>query len=85
MRDKQSGGSARSRRLPWWLSVLLAAGVYCGLKYGAPAIHSANPFIQQLLDAGPFFAPILAIPLLLLAAKQLYDTDPPQGGEPPAE
>lgn len=63
--------------MPWWVSVLLAATVYCGLTYGAPAMHSANPLFQQLIEAAPFFAPILAIPLLLLSAKQLYDGVPP--------
>lgn len=75
-----TGNSTHSRkpwRIPWWASALLAATAYCGLTYGAPAIHSANPLLQQLIEAAPFFAPILTIPLLLLSAKQLYDGVPP--------
>jgi hypothetical protein len=67
----------KPRRIPWWASALLATAVYCGLTYGAPTMHSANPLLQQLIEAAPFFAPILTIPLLLLSAKQLYDGDPP--------
>jgi hypothetical protein len=67
----------KPRHIPWWASALLAATVYCGLTYGAPTMHSANPLLQQLIEAAPFFAPILTIPLLLLSAKQLYDGAPP--------
>jgi hypothetical protein len=74
-------------RLPWWGSILVAIVVYCGLKYGIPRLQLVNPILQQLSQAAPSFAPILAIPWLLLAAKQLYDTDagssPGEKQEPP--
>ena len=69
-------------RLPWWGSVLVATIVYCGLKYGIPELQTVTPALQPLAKAAPSFAPILAIPWLLLAAKQLYDTD---GQSPPQE
>ncbi|MBU1568038.1 MAG: hypothetical protein KJ630_20745 [Proteobacteria bacterium] len=65
-------------RLPWWGSALLAIFFYVGLKYGAPELHLTNPTLQQLAQAAPTFAPILAIPWLLLAGKQLYDKDIPE-------
>jgi hypothetical protein len=76
--------------MPWWGSILLAVFCYCGLKYGAPQLHFTDPTLQQLAQAAPSFAPILAIPLLLLAAKQLYDTDLPNAKddrdeEPPVQ
>lgn len=66
-------------RLPWWGSVLLAAGIYCVLKYGVPLLHPASPGLEKLVGAAPVFAPFLTIPWLLLAAKQLYDTEQPKG------
>jgi len=80
-------------RLPWWGSILLAILVYCGLRYGVPELHPSNPTLQLLAQAAPSFAPILAIPWLLLAGKQLYDNDTPEekkiisekDAEPPAE
>lgn len=60
---------------PWWGSVVVATVSYCGLKYGITELHPDNPALQQIIQAAPSFAPILAIPWLLLAAKQLYDTD----------
>lgn len=77
MNTRNSTHSRKPRHIPWWASALLAATVYCGLTYGAPAIHPTNPLFRQLIEAGPFFAPILTIPLLLLSAKQLYDGVPP--------
>ena len=62
-------------RMPWWGSVLLSIFFYCGLKYGFPELQLADPGMQKLAQAAPSFAPILAIPFLLLAAKQLYETD----------
>ncbi len=89
------GLQSRSRplRLPWWGSILLAIFVYCSLMYGVPKLHLSNPTLQLLAQAAPSFAPILAIPWLLLAGKQLYDSDMPKekeiisekDDEPPAE
>ncbi len=70
-------------RMPWWGSVVLAVCCYCGLKYLVPALHPSSPFLQKLAEAAPSFAPIVTIPLLLLAAKQLYDTgEPPKNDKP---
>ncbi len=80
-------------RMPWWASILMAIVFYCALKYGIPRLYLTHPALQQLAQAAPTFAPILAIPWLLLAAKQLYDTDAPKNNagednkhqEPPVE
>lgn len=81
-RDKGTGPWP-SVRMPWWVSVLLAVCCYCGLKYLVPALHPASPFLQKLALAAPSFAPIVTIPLLLLAAKQLYDpNEPPENAKP---
>jgi hypothetical protein len=71
--------------MPWWVSVLLAVCCYCGLKYLVPDLHPASPFLQKLAEAAPAFAPIVTIPLLLLAAKQLYDTSDPPGNDKPGD
>lgn len=62
--------------IPWWASVLMAAVWYALLKYFIPTLQSTNPRVQGLIDASPTFAPLVAIPFLLLAAKQLYDVAP---------
>jgi hypothetical protein len=72
-------------RLPWWGSILVATAVYCGLKYGIPELQFDNPILQHLGQAAPSFAPILTIPWLLLAAKQVYDTDIPAKTKDSAE
>jgi hypothetical protein len=64
-----------TRRIPWWVNVLLAIGSYCTLKYVVPEIHLTHPTWQNLAQAAPTFAPLTTIPFLLLAAKQLYDVD----------
>ncbi len=76
MEKKQSPQSpATSQRIPWWVSILLAIGSYCTLKYLVPELQTSNPALQKLAHAAPTFAPLVTIPFLLLAAKQLYDTD----------
>ncbi len=79
-RDKGTG--LRSPvRMPWWVSVIIAVCCHCGLKYLVPTLHPANPFLLKLAQAAPAFASIATIPLLLLAAKQLYDpNEPPENG-----
>lgn len=62
--------------MPWWASVLMAVICYTLLKYFIPTLQSENRTIQRLIEAAPTFAPLMAIPFLLLAAKQLYDVDP---------
>ena len=61
--------------MPWWVSVLLAIVSYCSLKFLVPELHLQNPTLQKLSQAAPSFAPLVTIPFLLLAAKQLYDSD----------
>lgn len=65
----------RKNGLPWWLSILLAIASYCIFKYLVPGMDLENPTLRNLAQAAPSFAPITAIPFLLLAAKQLYDSD----------
>lgn len=60
-------------RFPWWGSVLLAVISYSGLKYGLPRlVDHSSPLIALV----PMLAPLSAMGFLLLAGKQLYDTDP---------
>lgn len=72
-------------RFPWWGSILLAVLCYCLLRYVVPEFQPANPLLARLVHAAPFFAPIVAIPLLLLAAKQLYDADKGENNDAEAE
>lgn len=65
-------------RIPWWVSIVCAIGTYCTLKYILPELQPANETLQTLCDMGPTAAPVLTIPFLLLAAKQLYDDDQPK-------
>lgn len=60
-------------RFPWWGSVILAIIGYIGLKYGVVYLLEPESRLSGLL---PQFAPVVAMGLLLLAAKQLYDNDP---------
>jgi len=64
------------RRFPWWGTIILAIVAYCALKYGAPMLTTGNPQLDAFLQKAPMLAPIVTIPLLLLAAKQLYDIPP---------
>lgn len=78
MRGERFPGWRLHFRTPWWVSVLLAILCYCTLKYLVPQLQPASPGLARLFQAAPSFAPIVTIPLLLLAAKQLYDTDTPK-------
>ncbi|MFV0437090.1 MAG: hypothetical protein ACK5PS_06835 [Desulfopila sp.] len=69
-------------RWPWWLSVGLAIASYCLLKYGASALLPGDHRLTGLL---PLLAPLAAIGLLLLAAKQLYDTSDHRDSDQPGE
>jgi len=65
--------------MSWWVSILLAIAVYCGLKYLVPELCTQqDSSFFQLCQAAPTFAPLAAIPFLLLAGKQLYDSDIPK-------
>ena len=78
MKDKEATGMKSPKspiRIPWWINVLLAIGSYCALKFLIPELHLTNPTFIKLAQAAPTFAPLTTIPFLLLAAKQLYDTD----------
>lgn len=77
MKDKDSMKNSAPRPFPWWLSLLIAIGSYCTLKYILPTIQTTHPVLQHLTKAAPILAPIIAILFLLLAAKQLYDSDLP--------
>lgn len=66
---------ASSFRMPWWGSLAIAISSYSLLKYLAPELNPTHPVLQELCKAAPTFAPLITIPFLLLAAKQLYDGD----------
>lgn len=68
-------GKQQVKRFPWWGSVICAIATYCTLKYVLPELAPANQTLQELFQLGPVAAPVLTIPFLLLAAKQLYDND----------
>lgn len=76
-RTKQVAEVQQVKRIPWWVSVIGAIATYCTLKYILPELAPANKTLQELLQLGPVAAPVLTIPFLLLAAKQLYDNDLP--------
>lgn len=78
MKTRRKSGFPFPGRTPWWLSVLMAIASYCTLKYLVPELHPTNLTLQKLTLAAPTFAPLVTIPFLLLAAKQLYDTDIPE-------
>lgn len=82
MNEPPATAHGKTHRFPWWGSVLLAIVCYCILKYLVPQFQPAHPALAKLVHAAPFFAPIVAIPLLLLAAKQLYDTDKKEDEDP---
>jgi len=71
-------GEQPRKPIPWWVSILLAIGVYCTLKYILPELKPSSQGLQDLFQMGPVAAPVMTIPFLLLAAKQLYDTDIPE-------
>ena len=78
MKNNHSTGHRASQlpvRFPWWVSVLLAIVGYCTFKLIIPNFSSENNTLQKFIQAAPTFAPIITVPFLLLAAKQLYDTD----------
>ena len=69
-------------RLPWWVSVVCAIACYCSFKYLIPQLQPTIPALAGMVRAAPSFAPLVTIPLLLLAAKQLYDIDQPKDEDP---
>ncbi|MGW8195178.1 MAG: hypothetical protein ACWGOX_13035 [Desulforhopalus sp.] len=73
------------RPMPWWMSVVMAAVSYCGLKYIVPALRLESPALQEFSKAAPTFAPLVAIAFLLLAAKKLYDKDRAGTGQQAAD
>ena len=75
--DKASNTSEK-KHIPWWVSIVCAIATYCTLKYVLPELAPANQKLKDLFQLGPVVAPLLTIPFLLLAAKQLYDTDLPK-------
>jgi len=66
-------GSYKPPLCPWWGTILCGIAAYCFLRYWAPQLATGNVNFDRLLAQGPSLAPIVTIPLLLLAAKQLYD------------
>ena len=60
----------KKKRMPWWLSVILAVISYIGIKYLAPQFFPPvwRGFIPQI-------APLAAIGFLLYGAALLYEDD----------
>ncbi|MFT5699503.1 MAG: hypothetical protein ACI8ZB_002363 [Desulforhopalus sp.] len=67
-----------TQRIPWWVSIIGAIATYGMLKYVLPEIAWGNQGLNDFFQLAPVAAPVLTIPFLLLAAKQLYDTDLPE-------
>ena len=63
----------KTKSIPWWASVITAIVVYCLLKYILPNLNPADQGLRNIFQFGPTAAPVVTIPFLLLAAKQLYD------------
>lgn len=59
--------------LPWWVSVLTAGIVYGGLAYVAPAITTANPLLQGILNAAPDLAPLFGLIFLIPAPISAFN------------
>ncbi len=60
-------------KTPWWLTVSTAFLCYYLLKYFIPTIPFKGVVVKQMAQAAPDIAPIVAIILLLIGAKQLYE------------
>ena len=85
MSQKQTRQTAKVqqvKRIPWWVSVIGAIIIYSTLKYILPEFTPTNQTLGELFQLAPAAAPVLTIPFLLLAAKQLYDNDLPAGEVP---
>ncbi len=82
-KGRVGAGGVPGRPFPWWLTLLAAALGYSLLRYLLPTLQPADPRLEKICAIAPDLAPLVAIPLLLLAAKQLYDV-PAAGGEPPS-
>lgn len=78
MNKKTKTEARRSPLSKWWVSVLLAIIVYMGFKYLVPGLIQEGSSLFNISQSGPDFAPLAAIPFLLLAAKQLYDNELPK-------
>lgn len=78
MTKEKESATKRSPLSNWWVSILLAIAAYMGLKYLVPGLCQEGSAFFTLCQAAPKFAPLAAIPFLLLAAKQLYDTELPK-------
>lgn len=75
---EQTPKTSQIRHIPWWVSIICAITTYCTLKYILPDLAPGSQKLNDLFQFGPVAAPVLTIPFLLLAAKQLYDTDLPE-------
>lgn len=76
-RTNEAAKVQQVKRTPWWVSVIGAIVTYCTLKYVLPELAPINQTLGELFQLAPLAAPVLTIPFLLLAAKQLYDNDLP--------
>ena len=80
-----SRNTTSRRAFPWWLTTLAAAAVYVLFSYFLPSLEPDHPTLASFCQAAPGLAPLLAIFLLLFAAKQLYDIPSREKQDPPVE
>lgn len=81
----QNNNTPRATLWPWWLSVVAATVTYCLLRFVFPELSTENEQLNTFFSLAPDLAPVLTIPLLLLAAKQLYDNSSPEEDVPPQD
>jgi len=61
--------------LPWWVSVIVSASTYIGLKYIAPSISTDNMFLQPMLTTlAPNIAHMMAFVLLIPAPISAFNS-----------
>lgn len=70
---------------PWWVSLVLGSIIYIVCKYVLPTFDNSPEPLRTFSRIGSQIAPVLTIPFLLLAARQLYDNIPPNEESNPDE
>lgn len=60
-------------KYPWWVNVILAVVVYISFKYLIPSMVFQNIFFNAFAKLAPNLAPIVAAPLLIVAALSAFN------------
>ena len=60
--------------LPWWLLLLTAPTVYCGIRFGIPLIKPENPLVAGLIPVFTAFAWIPALVIVIAAIGSFFKT-----------